>query len=372
MTSDAGDTEDSYTIHINRSQVSPPSEAQVTDARTRRPPRPFRRASPWLLAGLLLTTIGLPSVAALASLPQAPLVGYARPVASTSVMDVNLTDAPAFSPRFLNVAAGSTVDLRLDNVGQFNHTFTLAGAPNVQLAPTSSPAQVYRFFQQHGVRANVSLAPGNQGWANLTFNASSGLSSFEFASVVPYQFQAGMWGLLNITSVGPGLLLSDNTTDTLQFVPSVLAASPAHYPTALDVLVTNEGSFGHTFSMAAQSNVTLSPTNFTQYFAQHPPLVSVNIPTGAGTTVWANFSVPGPGIYQYICEVPGHLASGMSGLLYVGVPVPAPPAAPSAAVVEAWVLAGSAILLGIGVVLAAVASFTGRFPRAPGSHGGHH
>lgn len=343
----------------------------MTDARTRRPSRPLRRAIPWLLAGLLLGTVGLPSVAALASLPQAPLIGYARAAATNSTVAVNLTDAPAFSPQFLHVAAGSTVDLHLTNVGQFNHTFTLAKTPNVRLTPTASPVEVYQFFQQNGMLANVSLAPGKAGWANLTFNASSALFSFEFASVVPYQFQAGMWGLLNITSVGPGLRLSDNTTDNLQFVPSVLAASPAHYPSALDVLVTNEGSFGHTFTLAAQTNVTLSPTNFTTYFGQHPPLVSATVPSGAGSTVWANFTVPGPGVYQFICEVPGHFASGMTGFLYVGVPVPALPPAPSTAVVETWVLVGSAVLVGIGVGLAALAAFTGRFPRAPGSHGGH-
>jgi uncharacterized cupredoxin-like copper-binding protein len=372
LTSGQGNTADSYTIHINRPQVSPPSEAHVTDARTRRPLRPLRRAFPWFLAALLLATVGLSSMTALASLPQAPSVGYARPVSLSSIVNLSLTDAPAFSPQFLNVPAGSTVDLRLHNLGQYNHTFTVSAKPNVRLAPTSSPAQVFQFFRLNGTLANVSLGPGNQGWANLTFNASSGLSSFEFASVVPYQFQAGMWGLVNVTSVGPGLRLSENTTDSLQFVPSVLAASPAHYPTDLNVLVTNQGSFGHTFSVAAESNVTLFPGNFSKYFAQHPPLVSVNVPSGAGMTVWANFTVSGPGIYEYICEILGHFASGMSGLLYVGLPVPAPPTPPSSAVVDTWVLAGSGILLGIGVAFAAVASFTGRFPRAPGSHGGHH
>jgi uncharacterized cupredoxin-like copper-binding protein len=319
----------------------------------------------------MVATVGLPSVAALGSLPQAPMVGYARAPASNLTLAVNLTDAPAFSPQFLNVAAGSTVDLDLHNVGLFNHTFTLAKTPNVRLPATASPAKVYQFFRQNGTLANVSLAPGGSGWANVSFNASSGLSSFEFASVVPYQFQAGMWGLLNITSVGPGLRLSDNTTDSLQFVPSALSASPAHYPTVLDVLVTNEGSFGHTFTVVAQTNLSLSPTNFTTYFTQHPPLVSVNVPSGAGSSAWANFTIAGPGVYEYICEIPGHFGAGMYGFLYVGVPVPALPPAPSTAVVEGWVLVGAAVLVGIGVALAAVASFTGRFPRAPGSHGGH-
>ena len=343
----------------------------MTDARTRRPPGPLRGAIPWLLAGLLVATVGLPSVAALGSLPQAALVGYARSDTANVTVTVNMTDAPAFSPQYLHVAAGSTIDVRLDNVGQYDHTFTVAKTPNVRIPSTDSPAQVYQFFQQNGTLANVSLAPGLEGWANLTFNASAGLFSFEFVSVVPYQFQAGMWGLLNVSSIGPGLLLSENTTDSLSFVPSVLAVAPPHFPSAVDVLVTNQGSLGHTFTLAAQSNVSLSPANFTTYFSQHPPLVSVNVPSGAGSTVWANFTVSSPGVYQYICEVPGHFASGMTGLLYVAVPVPALPPAPSTAVVEGWVLVGAAVLVGIGIALAAVASFAGRFPRPPSSHGGH-
>lgn len=346
----------------------------MTDARSRGPPRALRRATPWLLAALLLTTVGLPSVAALGALPAAPMVGYARPITSQGSALVNLTDAPAFSPQFLTVPAGGSVSILLENTGHYNHTFTLAATPNARIASGALPAGVYQFFQRNGTLANVSLAPGGQGWANLSFNASVGGSSFEFASVVPYQFQAGMFGFLNVTSVGPGLRLSDNTTDSLQFVPNALAASPAHYPVVVDVLVTNQGSFGHTFSVVPQTNVTLSPTNFTQYFAAHPALVSVNIPSGVGTSVWANFTVAGPGVYQYLCQIPGHFANGMFGLLYVGVPVPLPAAAPSTALVETWVLAGSGVLLAIGLGLAAVASFTGRFPRAPksGSYGGHH
>jgi hypothetical protein len=61
-------------------------------------------------------------------------------------------------------------------------------------------------------------------------------------------------------------------------------------------------------------------------------------------------------------------------LLYVGVAVPTPPAPPSTAVVETWVLAGSGVLLAIGLALVLVAAFTGRFPRPrdAGRHGGHH
>lgn len=343
----------------------------MSDAPTARRPRALRRAIPWLVAGLLLSTIGLPTVAALGRLPSVPEVGDARPLSSNVSLAVNLTDSPAFAPKYLTAPAGASVSIYLKNVGSYDHTFTLSAKPDVSLSPSLTPAQVYAFFRANGSLANVSLAPGGQAWANVTFNASLGLSSFEFVSVVPYQFQSGMWGQLNLTSTGPGLELSENTTDALAFVPNVLSATPSHYPVVVDVLVTNEGNFAHTFSLASQSNVSLSPANFTQYFQQHAPLVSVDIPSGAGSTVWANFTVAGPGVYQYLCEVPGHFASGMDGLLYVGVPVPAATSPPSTAIVESWVLVGSAILLGIGVLIAAIASFTGRFPRRPGSHGGH-
>jgi uncharacterized cupredoxin-like copper-binding protein len=344
----------------------------VSDAPTARRPRARSRAIPWLVAGLLLATVGLPSVAALGHLPAAPEVGMAHPLATNVSLALNLTDAPAFAPRYLSAPAGSSVSIHLENVGNYTHTFTLSAKPGVTLSPALTPSGVYRFFQTNGSLANVSLAPGTSGYANVSFNASEGLASFEFVSVVPYQFQAGMSGFLNLTSTGPGLQLSENTSDALAFVPNALSASPAHYPAVVDVLVTNLGSFGHTFTLAPQTNVSLSPANFTTYFQQHPPLVSVNVPSGAGLTVWANFTVTAPGVYQYICEIPGHFASGMYGFLYVGVPVPAVAPPPSTAIVEGWVLVGSAVLLGIGVGVALIASFTGRFPRAPGGpHGGH-
>lgn len=333
--------------------------------------RSLRRALPWLLGGLLLGSLGIPSVAGLSVASVGPEVGLATAISTSENVTVNLTDRPSYSPQFLSVPAGSSVSIHLENVGTFVHTFTLCKTPSVRLSPSLTPAQVDQFFAANGTLANVSLEPGAAGWANLTFNASEGFDSFEFASVVPYQFQSGMWGLLNITSQTPGLELSENTTDSLSFVPDALSASPAHYPVVVAVLVTNEGTFGHTFTMAGQTNVTLLATNFSDYFSAHPPLVNAAVPALPGGTVWANFTIPGPGVYEYICTVPGHFASGMYGFFYVGVPVPAPPAAPSTAIVQVGLLVGSAILLGIGVVLVAVSALAGRFPpktENPGHH----
>jgi plastocyanin len=342
----------------------------VTDGPSRAP-RIRYRALPWFVAGLLLLSIGLPSAAGLSAIPVAPEVGFARALANVENVTLNLTDRPSFSPQFLSIPAGSTVSIHIVNRGLYVHSFTLCATPGARLSPNLSPSGVYAFFAANRTLANVSLGSGGEGWANLTFSTSEGFDTFEYASVVPYQFQSGMWGLLNITSQVAGLALSENTTDALAFVPNVLSASPTHYPIVVAVLVTNEGSFGHTFTMAPQTNVTLLPSNFTTYFAAHPPLVNQAVPAVPGGTVWANFTVAAPGVYQYICEVSGHFANGMYGFLYVGVPVPAPPAAPSTAIVQGWVLVGSAVLLGIGAVLVAVAALAGRFPPRANAPGGH-
>jgi uncharacterized cupredoxin-like copper-binding protein len=344
----------------------------VTDVRARRLSPPLRRALPWLLAALLVATVGLPSAAAVARLPSFPMIGYAHPETANSSATVNMTDAPAFTPRSLVAPAGTNLSIHLVNQGDFNHTFTLSKVPNVVLSSSWTPTELYSFFDKNGSLANVSVGPGGSAWANVTFNSSVGGDSFEFVSVVPYQFQAGMWGFVNLTVTGPGLLLSENTTDGYAFVPDVLSASPVHYPVKLDVLVTNTGSLDHTFTLSPLSNYTISPANFTQFFATNAPIVSVPINSGAGTTAWANFTVRGPGIYQYICEIDSHFANGMTGLLYVGIPPPPAPPPLSTALVDSWVLVGSAVLVGVGVLIAAIASYSGRFPSPPVDHEPHH
>lgn len=342
----------------------------MSEESPQRPARPFRKAAPWVLAALLLAGVGVPALGgAFGHMPSIPSVGVARPLTSSTVT-LDMTDQPRYSPAFLSVAAGTNVTFHLVNVGAYTHTFTLLAHPGVVLNTSWTPTQVDQYVAQNGSLANVSVPASSAANATVTFNRTTGFDSFEFLSLVPYQFQAGMSGFVNITSTAPGLTDFDNTTDSYSFVPDELEASVTHYPFNLDVLVTNTGNLGHTFTVVAQSNYSLSPANFTSYFQAHPPLVSATIPGGAGSSAWANFTVPGPGVYQYICEVPGHFASGMTGELYVGVTPPPPPAAPSTAVIQGWILVGSGVLLGVGIALAAVTAYMGRFP--PPKEESHH
>jgi uncharacterized cupredoxin-like copper-binding protein len=346
----------------------------VTDARPRRLSPPVRKALPWFLAALLCATLGLPSAAAITGMPHAPEIGYAHPdVAPGNVTArVNLTDTPRYTPNSLTANSSATLSVQLVNQGVYNHSFTVSKVPDIVLNTSWSPTDLEHFFNTNGSLANVTVAPGQTTWANISFNSTVGGDSFEFVSIVPYQFQAGMWGFINITASGPGQQLQENTTDQYMFVPNVLAVTPVHYPVVIDVLVTNTGSLGHTFTVSPLSNYTLSPANFSDTFAKNTPLVNAPVPSGAGGTVWANFTVKAAGVYQYICTISGHFANGMTGELYVGVAPPPPVPAPSTAVVETWVLAGTAALLGIGVLVTIVANYSGRFPKSGGGSGGHH
>jgi uncharacterized cupredoxin-like copper-binding protein len=347
----------------------------VSDAGCSRPRTPLRRAVPWVIAALLLSGVGLPATAAASRIVVfAPEVGYAHPAGNLTSVAVNLTDQPSFSPSTLTTPAGSNLSVHLRNVGNLTHTFTVLAQPNVRLNASWSPTQLDQYLRANGTIANVSVAAGAEAWANLSFNESTGFDTFEFLSVVPYQFQAGMSGEISVTSTAPGLALSENTTvsgSQYLYIPAVLDANVTHFPVNLNILVTNLGSFAHTFTMVPQPNVTVSIGNYSDYFNEHAPLVNVNVPANPGGTVWANFTVKVPGVYMYLCLIPGHFSGGMDGYLYVGVPVPPPAPSPSTAIVETWVLIGSGLLLGVGFLVAALSSLVGRFPPKSPSHGHH-
>jgi len=287
-------------------------------------------------------------------------------------LTVNLTDAPAFAPNSLTAPPGSFLHLRLTNIGTENHSFTLSSAANYVLPTSWTPTQLDAFFVANASIANVDVPAG----ATVFFNTSLPTSavegtSFEFVSVLPYQFQAGMRGYLNITggALGPGVVLNVQATDSFRFVPDTLAVNATSYPVTVDVDATNIGALPHTWTLAAQPNYTLLSSNFSTYLQSHPPLGRAVLDNG-GSSNWTNFSVSEPGVYEFICEITGHFQNGMFGFLYVGVAPPANATPPSTAIVQEGILIGAASLLGLGAIFAVAAAFVGRFPRTP--PGGNH
>ncbi len=279
-------------------------------------------------------------------------------------LEVNLTDNLSFDPAYLSVQAGATENFDLVNVGQYNHSFTLSSQANDSINRTDTPEQLYRYFVANAT-VNVTVAPGTTRNFTLDIPEDWAGDSFEFVSIVPYQFQAGMYGYLNVTSAGGGasFTVTDQTeASALAFTPAAIEVAATSFPVHIEVEVSNLGSTGHTWTLVAQADTNMTSSGFTAYFQAHPPAANLAVPTGAGIIVTANITLDAKGTYQYLCTVPGHFANGMYGFLYVGVPAPAVAAPPSTAIVEIWVLAGAASVLGIGALLAVSSAFVGRFP----------
>ena len=283
---------------------------------------------------------------------------------ATTTVTVNLTDVPSFDPSSLSASPGAAIAVHLVNEGSYAHTFSLSSVANFTINRSWSPSALDAFFHANGSWANVSLGPGGSAWANFTLAASAS-GTYEFVSLVPYQFQAGMLGFLTVagSASGNGVVLQEQTSGgALAFVPAVLAANATTFPVTLDVAVSNLGSNAHTWTLLAQPDTNVTPGNWASYLQAHPPAANVSLPTTPGQVVWANFTVSQKGVYQFICEIPGHLGAGMQGYLYVGVPPPANVSAPGTAIIEPLLLLGGGALLGMGVVLALVASLIGRIP----------
>jgi uncharacterized cupredoxin-like copper-binding protein len=332
-----------------------------------------RAATAFGVLALLLLALGLPLAAPIAhavARGAALETEYGRPAGPPPPVQywVNLTDAPAFVPNALGgVDAGAAVTVHLNNTGAYAHSFTLEKTGNVVLNRSWSPAQLEHYFATNGSLANASVAAGGSAVVNFTLPSTAG-ASYEFVSTEPYQFEAGMLGFLN-TTAGPGVKLTEQTSDQLRFLPDQLVVNTSSYPVVVDVQITNAGSDSHTWTLAPQADVFPTSQNYSDYLKLHAALANAQI-TGPGAVAWANFTIAQQGEYEYFCTISGHFAAGMNGTLFVGVQPPAQAAPPSTALVQTTVLAGAGALLLVGVVLALATTWMGRLP--PKTTGHHH
>jgi uncharacterized cupredoxin-like copper-binding protein len=344
-------------------------------------PRTLRRgAVASLVAAVVLLAVVLPLVAPVAHAEQAgrelgmPHVSAPAAVAPHVNVTINTTNVPAFVPNSIHATAGQQLTVKLDNSGMYNHTFTLSSNGTEVLPLNWSPAQLTSYFTAHKPIVNVSMPANSVTTVNISVNASMAGGHFEFVSLFPYQFQAGLYGFLNVTPpVSSILTFFVNASDSYKFISDALnGSSVTKYPVQVTVFFGTLGVLSHTFTLSPVPNYNLSSNNYTTFFAQHVPLVNIPAPTSAGSYNNASFIIAAPGYYEFICTIQGHFANGMFGFLYVGIPVVVPyvPVV-STALVQTEVLIGGGSLLGIGAVLAAAAAVTGRIPPSKPA-GPHH
>ncbi|HLY76666.1 MAG TPA: sulfocyanin-like copper-binding protein [Thermoplasmata archaeon] len=333
-----------------------------------------------LVAAVVLLTVVLPLVAPVAHAVRAgealgePHWSAAPASPSSKNVSINTTDVPAFVPNGIEATAGQNLTITLVNSGSYNHTFTMSSNGTESFPRNWSPAQLSAYFTANPPLVNVSMPANSTTVVNLTVNSSMAGGHFEFVSLVPYQFQAGLFGFLNVTPpVTSALTFYVNASDSYKFISDTLdGSSITKFPIQINVFFGTLGVLSHTFTLSPLPNYNLSVGNYTTFFTQHAPLVNIPAPTSAGTYESGSFILTAPGYYEFICTIQGHFASGMYGFLYAGIPVSVPyvPTV-NTAIVQSEVLVGGGALLAIGLVLAAVAAVTGRVPPAkPGA--GHH
>ncbi|MCI4353026.1 MAG: hypothetical protein L3K14_06525 [Thermoplasmata archaeon] len=329
-----------------------------------------------LVAGLVMWAVVLPLVAPVAHAAQVgrelgvPRVSVTPTIAPHVNLTINTSDVPAFVPNALHATSGQNLTIKLVNSGTFNHTFTLSRNGSETFPRNWTPAQLSAYFSAHVPLVNVSMPAQTSRFVNLSLNSTMAGGHFEFVSLIPYQFQAGLFGFLNVTPpVSATLTFYVNATDTYTFVASHLdGSSVTKFPVAVNVFFGTLGVLSHTFTLSAIPNYNLGSLNSSTFFTQHPPLVNIAAPTSTGSYTNGSFVLNGPGAYEFICTIQGHFANGMFGFLYAGVPVPTPVVVAnlSTALVQTEVLIGGGALLGIGALLAAAAAISGRIPPAEG------
>jgi uncharacterized cupredoxin-like copper-binding protein len=288
------------------------------------------------------------------------------PLTAPTNVAISLTDTPSFDPNNLTVANGTAVSFSLKNVGTLNHTFALLKTPNLIIPRNVTPQQLDAMVA-NATWVNYPLTPGASAGFNVTFTApftnGSSLATFEYLSTVPYQYQSGMFGYVNVTSApkGPPQVLFLNGTGSYQWVPQDLGVSVTSLPVSIAVLAGDIGGLDHTWTLDPTPNDTaINPSTWPSVLAAHPPPPGANVTlSGGGASTWANFTLTKPGIYTFICTIPGHYANGMNGSLYVNVPIPTV-VTPSSALVNPALLAGAGGLFVAGVILVAVAAFKKR------------
>ena len=117
----------------------------------------------------------------------------------------------------------------------------------------------------------------------------------------------------------------------------------------ITVTVTDADTLAHTFSIINWEGVDLpSSADIASVVAAHGVLFNANV-TGAGDVVTGTFTSPGTGWYEFVCQEPGHYASGMYGFIAFGMNLPA-----NVTVTTAATGPGAAVFIIIGTVVSLV------------------
>lgn len=276
--------------------------------------------------------ISLPYAAHVGVLPPMNALGEAHPAAAASAFyDFVMMNDSAPGYYWSNggnvVSANTTIYLTLQNNGSVTHSFSVYDLRNQVLSPTTenTPSKLNATWNR-SAGADV-WVPGG---ANVSFALNFSVpGTYQVVSLYPYQFQSGFTTTITVLPVGAPTkyFLFSNATAALTFVPAVLIA-PANTP--LEFQITAEAA-GHTFTLDTVSNDsaivtgTALPSPLPPGLANTPVDLHLN---NQGQTYPSTPVILKPGVYWFVCTIPGHFQAGMWGKIYVGLQPTPPPNVP--------------------------------------------
>jgi plastocyanin len=170
-----------------------------------------------------------------------------------------------------------------------------------------------------------------------------------------------LWGSTGVAAVrgaSPAEAHAAATDSITITVSSAFAFDPSSFEVnpgdTVTLTVEQLGDVQHTFTLSSVANFSFTNSNstadLTSFFAAHPPLAYFQINATPGEKQTVTFKAPPLGVYEYVCEVPGHFQLGMWGDMGSGVAV-GPPPAPTIPVVLYVITGGIAGLVVLAVIL---------------------
>ena len=136
---------------------------------------------------------------------QAAEVGMETRTIQVKLMETEDGDM-VFEPRVLDMKAGETVRLAIENIGELEHEFVMD-----TVAAVAKHKEVMNEFpeMEHDDPNAVRLAPGEKDEIVWTF-ANAG--SFQFACLIPGHYEAGMHGALSVSAATQSIASAETFT----------------------------------------------------------------------------------------------------------------------------------------------------------------
>ncbi len=166
--------------------------------------RSVHRTSRLIAAAVLMVAVLLlPSLSAALPGPVARGAFGVHTEAGGCAVTVTVSTVLAFSISN-NYCTTSHISMEMIETSSLGHTWTLSPISNFSFNPNNMTSDLETFFAAHRPIVNIVPNPTPRATNFTNFTTPGTVVLYEFVCMVPWHFQAGMWGFLGINITPPG------------------------------------------------------------------------------------------------------------------------------------------------------------------------